>query len=192
MLTFSEAKCHLKKLDLGSKRLWKTAPAPGDSRTVVRMRCAFHVDCNFWVEAKFCTKTGMFIFESSGKHSEVVVEKCRKNGILSPQQELDLRVALRAGTAPAHLRSAMTLQQEEELMAEGKDPNDHKRKEGGLAGDEKGGGAMGSWECAGMCSAREEYTHIVMSVCAYSIHIASCPPPLLRKIRTRCYIPCVF
>lgn len=151
--TFAEAKAKLRALNQGSDQLWKVAPAPGDYRTVHRLCCGLHVKCQFWVQAKFDLTTGMFGFQSSGKHSTDVVKRVRKNGILTPQQTVDVRVALRAGVAPAHMRAAMTLLEEEELQSKGLDPNDHKRKEGGLKGDERGWGSSGSW---GMCSAREE------------------------------------
>ena len=135
-LTLSEAKEHMKTLDLGSKKHWKVnRSGPGDGKTFYVMRCALHVDCKFLVRSAFMGSTGTYVFQTNGKHSEEEAERTRANGILSPAQVLDLRVAMRAGTPPAHLRAAMILQEEEDLQAKGEDPNNHKRKEGGLKGD---------------------------------------------------------
>ena len=134
-VTMLEAKVKLKALNVGSNQLWKRAPSPGDGKTFYQLRCAQHVDCGLLVKTKFDKKDGLFYFWKSGDHTEEMADRVRSNGIMSAEQAVAVRVAMRANTAPAQVRTAMTLQKEEELKKLGIDPLSTKKKEGGLEGE---------------------------------------------------------
>ena len=75
-----------------------------------------------------------FALFGKGEHNSSPNLKKRKDSTLSYDNEEKLRSCLDSGSCPGGVYVTMSKKKTEELRAEGKDPNEHQRPEGGLEG----------------------------------------------------------
>ena len=130
--TMREGREILKKLEGGK---WKWAATSGDCISTSIFQCNGHVECGRLLKVQKVDDS--FYIMGSGEHAAVPKEKKRKNSTLTWEEDEKLRFAVDLGGRPAAVQVAMTKKKIEELRKEGKNPEDHKRAEGGLQGEQK-------------------------------------------------------
>lgn len=111
---------------------WKWAKSPGDGVTRAVFQCNAHMECTRLLKCQ--QVDGGFTLFVQGEHTDSPNLKKRKNSTLSYDDEEQLRACIDSGSRPGGVYVSMLKKKAEELRAEGKDPNEHKRPEGGLEG----------------------------------------------------------
>ena len=111
---------------------WKWAKSPGDGVTRAVFQCNAHMECTRLLKCQ--QVDGGFTLFVQGEHTDSPNLKKRKNSTLSYDDEEQLRACINSGSRPGGVYVSMLKKKAEELRAEGKDPNEHKRPEGGLEG----------------------------------------------------------
>lgn len=127
--TIKAAVFNLKQLE-GKK--WKRAKSSGDGVHSYRLQCNAHVDCGREVRA--VNMDGKFYSQYIGEHAPVPNQYKRKNSSLTFEEDNALRLAIDVGGRPAAVLVSMTKEKLQEFKADGKDPEDFKRDNGGLEG----------------------------------------------------------
>ena len=77
-----------------------------------------------------------------GEHTTERNDWARTNSALTFAEEDFVGTMVNAGVLPAAMRAALTKEKEEELLAMGKDPSDHKNADGGLQGEQTPAGRL--------------------------------------------------
>ena len=111
---------------------WKWAKSPGDGVTRAVFQCNAHLGCSRLLKCSQ-VEAGFALF-GKGAHTSSPNPKKRKNSTLTYDDEEKLKSCLDSGSRPGGVYVAMLKNKAEELRAEGKDPTQHKRAEGGLEG----------------------------------------------------------
>ena len=110
---------------------WKQGAKHGNGVTTAVLQCNSHVSCGRYCMIRRAANA-MFQIWMRGDHAEEDKLKKRKNSILNFEEEYALRTGCDSGNTPGTVLATMTKEKEKKLRDEGKDPLEHKRKEGGL------------------------------------------------------------
>ena len=111
---------------------WKWAASPGDGRRFSVFACNAHIKCPLVMSVAAVGDS--YYLQFKGEHAVEENTRARKNSAMTFAEEATLKQGANMGAKPAQVLVSLTVDKKEQLQREGKDPLQHKRKEGGLEG----------------------------------------------------------
>ena len=118
---------------VGGQGHWKTEYS-NKKRNILSLRCIAHKDCPFLQKVGWNQASGCFARYTAFAHATEANDRRRSNSSLTFAQQATVLDGLDMGGKPMEVLNAITKKRKAELIAQGKNPLQHKKAKGGLKG----------------------------------------------------------